>query len=371
MTLTAKNICTVYIDQDVQDLPNIQPILDYFQDVPREVVDGPTAVFRRVAEAADPISAAKEILYLTKNKGAFVRKCPGTKEYTCCGYQILHIGTFCTMDCSYCVLQAYFHPPALQFFVNHEDLFAELDQVLESRNPEIRRIGTGEFTDSMIWEPWSGLSHRLVERFGRQDHAVLELKSKTVNIQGLDKLSHNRKTIMAWSVNTPEIIATQERNTAPLHARLAAAAKCESWGYPLAFHFDPMVIYPGCEEEYKKVVNLIFDHVSPENVAWISLGTFRFMPDLKAIIESRFEKSKIVYGEFITGLDNKMRYFKPLRIKLFQVMAAALKKRAPQVTAYFCMEDDEVWRKSFNRTPDLPPLLDQSAQRVCGIKSGS
>ncbi|MBI9076488.1 MAG: DNA photolyase [Desulfatibacillum sp.] len=367
MTSTLKNVHTLYVDQDVRDFDTVQPILDHFKGVPCHIVDGPTPVFRRVASAKDPISAAKEILYLTRNKGAFVRKCPGTREYTCCGYQILHIGTFCTMDCSYCVLQAYFHPPVLQFFVNHRELFDELDQVLDSRNPEIRRIGTGEFTDSMIWEPWSGLSHKLVERFGRQDHAVLELKSKTVNIRGLDQLDHNRKTIMAWSVNTPEIIATQERNTAPLQARLAAAAKCEAWGYPLAFHFDPMVIYPGCEQDYVKVVEQIFEHVSPENVAWISLGTFRFMPDLKAIIETRFENSKIVYGEFVPGLDNKMRYFKPLRIKLFQAMAAALKKHAPQTTAYFCMEDEEVWRKSFQITPDLPALLDHSAQRVCGI----
>ena len=367
MILSPKNIRTLFVDEDVQNLETVQSIREYFQGVPCRFVDGPTPVFREVSSAPDPISAAKQILFLTRNKGAFIRKCPGTREYTCCGYQILHIGTFCTMDCSYCVLQAYFHPPILQFFVNHGDLFEELDMVLKSRNPEVRRIGTGEFTDSMIWEPWSGLSHRLVERFGRQDHAVLELKSKTVNIQGLDKLEHNRKTIMAWSVNTPEVIATQERNTAPLHARLAAAAKCQEWGYPLAFHFDPMVIYPGCEQEYEKVVAQIFAHVAPENVVWISLGTFRFMPDLKAILESRFEESKITYGEFIPGLDNKMRYFKPLRIKLFQAMAAALKNHAPQTTAYFCMEDQEVWQKSLNMTPVLPELLNQSAQRVCSI----
>jgi hypothetical protein len=45
------------------------------------------------------------------------------------------------------------------------------------------------------------------------------------------------------------------------------------------------------------------------------------MPTLKPIIARRFPASKIVYGEFITGLDNKMRYFKPLRIALYRQMA--------------------------------------------------
>ncbi|OQY57486.1 MAG: hypothetical protein B6245_16810, partial [Desulfobacteraceae bacterium 4572_88] len=53
------------------------------------------------------------------------------------------------------------------------------------------------------------------------------------------------------------------------------------------------------------------------DVVWISLGTFRFMPSLKPIIQDRFPDSKIIYGEFIPGLDGKMRYFKPLRIRLY------------------------------------------------------
>jgi hypothetical protein len=71
-------------------------------------------------------SRGKQVLYLTRNKGGFLKPCPGTREYTCCDYQILHVASFCTMDCSYCILQSYFHPPLLQFFVNREDLDREL-----------------------------------------------------------------------------------------------------------------------------------------------------------------------------------------------------------------------------------------------------
>ncbi len=223
----------------------------------------------------------------------------------------------------------------------------------------------------MIWEWWTGLSGLLVPKFSGQSRAVLELKTKTTAIEGLKNLPHNRKTILAWSLNTEKVIHSEERRTTSLSARLRAAAKCESWGYPVAFHFDPMVIYDGCEEDYKQVIRQMFSYVSADNIVWISLGTFRFMPSLKPIIQQRFPDSKIVYGEFISGIDGKMRYFKPLRIALYHKVASWIKEIAPDVLVYFCMEDDEVWEKSLGFVPadhgGLPEMLDESAVRHCGL----
>ena len=362
-------VLKLYIDHQVVNSPQVNSIRSRI-DVPAEIVRDAKEVFESILCSNDPVQNAKTILFLTRNKGAFVRSCPGTRIYTCCGYQILHIGTFCTMDCTYCILQSYFHPPVLQYFVNHDRLFLELDHLFLKK--KITRIGTGEFTDSMIWETWTDLSSRLVPKFSKQSHAVLELKTKTTAIDGLRHLGHNRKTIMAWSLNTDRVIRNEEFHTASLSERLRAAEICESWGYPLGFHFDPMVIYDGCEEEYREVVQKLFSSVSPSNIVWISIGTFRFMPSLKPIIQRRFPESKIIYGEFISGLDGKMRYFKPLRIKLYRKMISWIREYAPEVLIYFCMEDDEVWQKSMGFIPQdrggLPKMLDNRAVSICDLK---
>lgn len=361
-------IKSLYAEKAISKDPKVTAI-GHRLNLPITVIDGAEELYSKLIAQKDPIKTGKEVLLLCKNKGAFIRKCPGTREYTCCDYTILHVGTFCTMDCSYCILQSYFHPPILQFFVNHDDMAKDLSTLFAT--PGIHRVGTGEFTDSMIWEPFTDLSALLVPLFSKQNRAVLELKTKTVAIDALEKLPHNRKTICAWSVNTETVMATEERRTASLSARLRAAAKCEDWGYPLAFHFDPMILYDGCEDEYLQVVQKIFQHVSAENIVWISLGTFRFMPDLKAIIQKRFQRSKIVYGEFVPGLDGKMRYFKPLRMALYRKVVAAIKSLAPDVTVYFCMEDDAAWQNAFGYLPQdrggLPAILDRSAQKVCGL----
>lgn len=359
----------IFIDHRIADTPEALSICKRL-NLPSLVVEHPKTVYEAVSAAADPVTAGKTVLFLTSNQGAFVKKCPGTRFYTCCGYQILHIGTYCTMDCAYCILQSYFHPPVLQFFVNHQDMFNELDDLFQHRR--ITRIGTGEFTDSLIWEDWTDLTRILVSKFSKQNRAVLELKTKTNAVSKLKDLEHNRKTIVAWSLNTEYAINENERCTASLTERLEAAASCASWGYPVAFHFDPMIIYDGCEQDYLQVIDRIFSFVSPQNTVWISIGSFRFIPDLKAVVQTRFPDSKIVYGEFVPGLDGKMRYFKPLRLALYRQIVSRIRQTAPGVTAYFCMEDDDIWQKCFGLVPGdqggLPKMLDQAAKRVCGLE---
>jgi len=358
----------IYIDREVADHSVTRTICERLNK-PVEIVDSPDVVYRSIAASSDPETLGKRNLMLTRNRGSFLKACPGTAHYTCCNYHILHIGSYCPMDCSYCILQAYFHPPALQFFVNTDEMHSALDRLFSEET--IYRIGTGEFTDSLVWEDIYPISRELIGRFAAQSSTVLELKTKTVAIDHLLDLPHERKTILSWSLNTPRVIREQERFTTSLSERISAAARCQARDYPLAFHFDPMVIYPGCRQEYAEVIGQLFSQISPDNIVWISMGSFRFIPSLKPIIERRFSNSKIVYGEFIKGIDGKMRYFKPLRINLYRAVVDAIRKHAPDVPLYFCMEDDEVWKKSIGLIPadigGVPQFLDQSAMKQCGI----
>ncbi len=326
-------------------------------------------VFEAVQAAADPVAAGKRMLYLTANRGAFIRDCPGTAHYTCCGYRILHIGTYCSMDCAYCILQSYFHPPVLTYFLRQPDEESRLQA--EFAGPAIQRFGTGEFTDSLIWEGISTRNADLIRLFAEQDRCVLELKTKTTAVERLLGLPHRRRTILAWSLNSAAAVARYERGTAAIEARLAAAARAVARGYPVAFHFDPIVIEEGALEGYLETIERLFSRIDGERIVWISLGALRFMPALKAVIERRFPGSPLAYGEFISGLDGKLRYFKPLRIRTYRALARAIRRRAPGVCLYLCMEDEEVWQEALGVLPSryggLAAMLDEAAVAVCGL----
>jgi DNA repair photolyase len=82
-------------------------------------------------------------------------------------------------------------------------------------------------------------------------------------------------------MNPQGVIDTDEHGTASLEERLRAARRCQEAGYRLGFHFDPMIEYPGWEDDYRRLVEEIFASVDWRRISWLSLGVLRQTPGLK------------------------------------------------------------------------------------------
>lgn len=293
----------------------------------------------------------KETIRLVSFKGEFLKPCPGTKGYICCGYQILQTGTNCPLDCSYCILQAYFNQPSLRVFVNLEERLEGIGERLDKDREGIFRIGTGEFTDSLALEPILRWSDVLLPFFSKRTNVVLELKTKTDRIEGLLASKYRDRIVVSWSLNSPYIASREEHGAPAVEKRLRAAGKCQSEGFVVGFHFDPLIIHPNWKEEYLRTLDMMDKFLDPKKIIWISLGCLRYMPALKAIIRKRHPGTRVLDGEFVPGLDGKLRYFKPIRIDIYSFMKEKLEQWAENRGLYLCMESEEVWQKSLGWSP--------------------
>ncbi len=357
----------LFIEEAVRDDPVTRRVRQKLAHLPTEIIPAKEAL--RLPSPLTPadITKAKETLLLARQRGPFWRSCPGTKEYLCCGYQILQVMTNCPMDCSYCVLQGYFNFPAITVFTNWDDLWAEMKANLAAQPGKIQRLGTGEFGDSLVLDELLGLNRQLIEFISRWPQAVLEIKTKWHRVEPLLPLGPNPQVILAWSLNTPRLIRQEEHGATPLEARLEAARQCARAGFRLAFHFDPLIYYPGWEEEYRGVVEQLFAAVPADRIAWISLGALRYMPLLKNIIRERFPDSRIAEEEFITALDGKKRYFKTLRMEMFSRLREWITAQAPEVFIYLCMESPWMWRQVFGEAPSSEELARKLDERAAAL----
>ncbi len=303
------------------------------------------------ATVSDELDMGKDTLHLLSYKGEFLKPCPGTREYICCGYQILNVATNCPINCSYCILQSYFNQSNLRVFANLDEKIDQVLKEIDSKPECIFRVGTGEFTDSLAIDPITCWSDLLVPKFSKRKNAVLEFKTKTTQIERLVAGKYRDRIIVSWSLNSPYISAHEEHKAASLKKRLEAARQCQSEGFVLGFHFDPLIPHPHWKDEYLRTIELMDKYVDPKGIIWISMGSFRFMPGLKPIIRRRHPGSCVLDGEFITGLDGKMRYFKPIRIALYKFMRENLEKWHQHLGLYLCMESDDVWQKSLGWSP--------------------
>ena len=361
----SKFLKELHVAEDVVSYPLVQNIIET-AGLPVSTVPIGKTPFETDGECWQEMNSGKKHLFLTRNRGSFFKSCPGTSEYTCCGYYVLNVGMNCPMDCVYCILQAYLNQPWVTAFVNIDEMFTEIDAELDEKPEQFFRIGTGDFTDSLALENVTGLSKMLSEYIATKENAILELKTKSAAIENLHTAKHGGKTILSWSLNSQTIMQSQELRTATIKERLLAAGKAAELGYKLAFHFDPIILHDNWEKGYEEIVQLLFNHVDNKDIVWISLGALRYLPSLKNIGRQRFAGSSIFSEEFICGLDGKLRYFRTQREEMYKHLYTLLQSRVARHTCiYLCMESDEIWEEVFGYAPHvkggLSKMLDHAA----------
>jgi spore photoproduct lyase len=300
---------------------------------------------------------AKDTLFLSRHRGPFLKSCPGTAGYICCGYRVLNLVTGCPMDCTYCILQVYLNQPCITVNVNWEDSLREIRDLTLRHPGRTVRLGTGELADSLALEPLTDLARELIPLVLAFPEVVLELKTKTTEVDNLLGIDPRGRVVLSWSLNAEEITAGDEKGAPPLVERLRAAALCGQAGYRIGVHFDPLVRFPGWEHAYGRVVEALYDHLDPGWISWISLGTLRYPPALDAIIRNRFPESRLPLEELVPGLDGKLRYFRPLRVQMYRRIYGEIRRRDPHRAVYLCMESPEVWKESLGWSPSSTAAL--------------
>lgn len=353
----------IFVERSVRDLPLARRLLKRWPSVAPITVSSAKEAARELSAEPDPVGAGKRALLIARQRGPFIKRCPGTSGYICCGYRIINAATGCNLDCSYCILQGYLTNPLLTVYANTDDLTAQLETFLSSGEDDFYRLGTGELADSLSLDPFLGHARLLVPFFSSRTNAILELKTKTTHIEELLDLDHGGRTVVSWSLNADQIVRREERGAPPVVERLRAARRCERAGYRIGFHFDPLIDFPGWEESYRRVVEAIFEHVDARSIAWISLGALRYPPALEDIIRRRHPQSDIILGELFPGKDGKPRYFRPIRTNLFKKLNAWIKGHDPDVFVYLCMESDSVWRHALGWSPGNMATLSRQLDR--------
>jgi len=301
----------------------------------------------------------KRVLYLTRSKGEIVKKCPGTAaSYLCCRYQVINQTLNCPLNCVYCILQYYLNQPATIIYTDFAKIFAELRNKLAAQPKRFFRVGTGELGDSLAYYGSMLFAREAIEIFAEIPNGILELKTKTVNIDDLLTLRHNGHTVLAWSLNPQPIIDEFELNTAPLKQRLRAAVRAAEAGYLLAFHLDPMLTVPDWQALYDEMLDKLYSKIKPQQIAWISMGTLRYPPEMKDRILAAYPNTVLPFGEMVRGLDGKMRYARPIRVPLYRRIYQKLTAVDLPPFIYFCMESQDVWQEVTGSTPDSNAHLD-------------
>lgn len=337
----------IFIDRRVLDLPTTQRILAKYPKLPKKIISD-----RNEIKLPQVHTRAKQQLYLAAFQGEALKTCQGSGDYVCCQYYTISLVSDCHLECTYCILQDYLkNNPIITFYTNVADVFQEIENHIQKNPQKIFRIGTGELSDSLALDHITEFSKDFIGFANKHPNVVLELKTKTTNVQNLLELKHKKNVVVSWSINPQRYIEKEEHKCDSLTKRLAAARQCADAGYPVAFHLDPLLYFENWQTEYADVINQVQKLFLSKELAWVSLGSLRFTKELKKISQRRFPKSQIMTAEFGVSSDGKYRYYRPLREEMYRYLKNQIQSKLNKVPFYLCMETKSVWNQVFDSIP--------------------
>lgn len=182
----------------------------------------------------------------------------------------------CIYDCDYCYLQGMYPTGNIVVFVNTEDYFCELNNLLKEHPVYLCCSYDSDLT------ALNGLFPHAEEfcRFAAKHPTLrLELRTKCASLPFIDKLTPAKNIVMAFTVSPQEIIDRYEHFTTSLHARLKAAKHAAELGFSVRLCIDPVLDVPNAQTLYRAMVDTLFTVLSPDDITDLSLGVFRISKD--------------------------------------------------------------------------------------------
>ncbi len=330
--------------------------------IPVHYVEDARSVMRAEVQSNDTFGAAKRRMVLMNRRTPFLMGCPaGSQEFACCGYLVMVLASNCPMDCSYCFLQEYVADnPAWQIYANYARFSTNW-----SGSGAVARV----VRCALALESWpirslstrvTGISRELVQYFATRENLLLELKTKTDEIDGLLEVDPRGRTLVSWTLSPERVYRSSEHRTASPASRIIAAARMLDSGYKVAFHLDPIIAYPEAESDYAELFEQLFDRVAPQRISFMSMGGLRLTPKLRTVARRRFPRDSMLIGEEVLSSDGRYRAFTPLRFRLYAKLREQLVRANPQLPIYLCMENASVHHRVFGAAP--PHLISLGAR---------
>ena len=283
---------------------------------------------------------------VAEKQGFGLGLCPVASEKTrCCNLMTLDAVESCGFDCSYCSIQSFYNQNTITF----DSSFAEKLLNLQLDPNKTYHIGTGQASDSLMFGNREGVLDALFLFAKNNPNVLLEFKTKSDNIKYLLEHDVPKNILCTWSLNTPTIIENEEHLTASLDKRIQAARKMADKGVKVGFHFHPIVEYEGYLAEYKRVYERLQKEFLPSEVALVSFGTLTFIKPVIKQLRGREFHTKItqIPHEDASG---KTSYPEKTKVEMFKhayESFAAWHKGEDKVFFYLCMEEHQMWAKTF------------------------
>ena len=209
----------------------------------------------------------------------------------------------CLYDCRYCFLQGMYNSANYLWFVNYEDFMSDINQLTSYNNisdnadADLKNnhyFFSGYDADSLVFESLTNFAQEFIGFFRDKPQAILELRTKSVNIKNIISAQLAPNIVTAFSFTPQEMSEQIEHKVPPVASRIKAIENLSKLGWKIGLRFDPIIYHPNYHKLYKKLFNDIFAKLEMQQLHSVSVGMLRFPKKMHEKILKLYPQEQIL-----------------------------------------------------------------------------
>ena len=328
---------TIYIESEIRSHPRTESILSRFSKA--RIVE-----CERYGEVFNPkkqnfrLQKKKPALILARKHGNFILDAPkgfgigGRKNY-----YFSHMLN-CIYDCRYCFLQGMYRSANYVLFVNYEDFQNEINNIVE-QNPDEKEITffSGYDCDSLALESVTRFVREFLPFFQKHKKAVLELRTKSINVDEL--LNHEviPNCVVAYSFTPENISQKLEHGVPPVKKRIQTMKSLVEKGWRVGIRLDPLIYHESYKKNYRKLIQEIFYTISAESIHSVSTGPMRFPEKMFHTIERLYPDERLFAGP-LENRNGLTSYSEKIEEEMMNHCNTILENYIPKEKRFSCIQ---------------------------------
>ena len=241
----------------------------------------------------------------------------------------------CIYDCEYCFLQGKHMSAHYLLFINYEDFFLEIKKKLKINNSQKNYFFSGYDCDSLALDGITGFVDYFLPIFKKNKNAVLEIRTKSIQINKILKYKSFNNCVIAFSFTPENISKLVEHKVPSVKKRIDAMKKLVEKGWKIGLRFDPII--PACNfaKIYEKLFLDISKNIPNDSIHSISFGMMRFPKKMfkKIIKENSGKRINLLDLENKNGIYS---YSDVKKKKFENIIYKKLRKHIKNVPIYNC-----------------------------------
>ncbi|EOS41655.1 hypothetical protein C809_04226 [Lachnospiraceae bacterium MD335] len=282
----------IYVEKAVLEHARTRRILAEFPSATVIEIDHYKDVFCRSRQSIRFQRRAQNLILAAKQGTLLYEGAPVCQSFGNRYFYYVSCAMNCIYDCAYCYLKGMYPSANIVVFVNLEDIFAQVRQVLE-QHPLYLCVSYD--TDLPALERIIGYVREWCDFAANHENLKIEIRTKCASKTFVRNTRPVSAVIYAFTLSPQAVIDAFEHHTPSLTQRLSCAAELIRAGCPVRLCFDPMIYVPDWQQHYEAMLEEVFRAIPMEKIVDVSVGTFRISQDYLKNMRRQEPESLVIW----------------------------------------------------------------------------